>query len=183
MNGAFSLPLFLAFFAGMWIGVCYIVSRLSGWNGLAARFPGATAPDGESLSWTTARLDSVSFRSCLNMTLSPSGLFMVPSLAFSLFMPPLLLPWTDVEFVGFERAFFWRCPCFRLGGAEGPVLMLFRGAGDRFRSYLSDDGRRKYDSDVAFERLPLDRRLIMAAVGAALIGLGAAFAAHLATRR
>src|SRR4051812_20131914 len=121
MKGLFPLA-FPLFFAGMWIGVSALLSRLSGWSALALRYPAAGEPEGECIVWTSAQLGGVSFRSCLNLPLAPSGLYMVPARIFRAFMPPVLVPWSDVHFEGFTKVLFFELACFRLGGADGPVF-------------------------------------------------------------
>ncbi|MFI5345420.1 MAG: hypothetical protein ACHQ51_03495 [Elusimicrobiota bacterium] len=177
MNGLPPLLAFLAFFAGMWAGISLLISRISGWSSLAARYPAESRPDGERLTWASARLNGVSFKSCLNMTLGPSGFYAVPALPFRLFMPAFLVPWTDVGFAGFQEILFWRFPVFRLGGAEGPVLILFGKTGARFAPYLNDENRRRYDMDARFEGVPVDKKLLLVALIAAVIGLAAALLA------
>jgi hypothetical protein len=174
---------FAVFFAGMWIGVSFFLSRIAGWPPLAARYPAAAEPAGERLLWNSAQVGSVSFRSCLNMTLSAAGFYMVPSLAFRLFMPPLLIPWSDVRFEGFEKMLFLTFACFRLGGDGGPVLAVWGKTGERFLPFLSAKDRADHAAGRAYDGSLLDRRIwILMAVGAA-IGLAAALAAHLAGRR
>ncbi len=152
-------PLFpIAFpflFAGMWVGVSYLLSRMSGWRALSQRYPAVAEPVGERLIWASAQLGGVSFRSCLNMTLSPAGLYMVPARMFRLFMPPLLIPWSDVRFAGFPKVFFFEFACLRLGGAEGTVLCLFRRGSKNFLPFLSDQDRRDYDSERRFDIIGL----------------------------
>jgi hypothetical protein len=166
-------------FLGMWTGVSYLLSRLSGWSALAARYRALTAPEGERLAWTSAHMGGVSFRSCLNLVLAPSGLFLVPHLPFRLFMPPLLIPWTDVRFEGFTRMFFMKLACFRLG-AEGPIFAVFGGIGERVRPYLLVEPRAAYASERRFAESLIDRRILIIAMAAAFMGV---IAALLAARR
>ncbi len=174
MNGLLPLLGFLAFFAGMWAGISLLISRISGWAALAARYPAPSRPDGERLTWASARLNEVSFKSCLNMTLGPSGFYAVPAPPFRLFMPAFLIPWNDVGFAGFQEILFWRFPVFRLGGTEGPVLTVFGKTGARFAPFLNDENRRRYDMDARYEGAPIDKRLLIVAVLAGLVGLAAA---------
>jgi hypothetical protein len=175
------LPLgFLAFFAGLWAGVSYLLSRLSGWRTLAERYPGAEEPKGERLLWTSGQLGAVSFNSCLNMTFSSAGFHLVPSLMFRLFMPPLLIPWSGVRFEGFSQLLFLEFAHLRLGGADGAALRVFRRTAKRFRPYLSERDGREYDSDRRFEGSRIDRPIVIVLLAAAAAGL---LAALIAARR
>jgi hypothetical protein len=160
---------FAVLFAGMWIGLSFLLSRMSGWHELAERYRAAAEPAGERLIWNSAQVGAVSFRSCLNMNLSSSGFYMSPSLMFRLFMPPLLIPWSDVRFEGFKPFFFLELSCYRLGGPDGPVLFLWRKTGERFRPYLADQGRLDHAAEKPFSGSLIDRRIwiLAAALGAA----------------
>ena len=164
------------FFAGMWTAVSYLLSRLSGWRSLAERYRTGGAPEGERLAWTSAKIGGVSFKGCLNLTLGPAGLFLVPSLPFRLFMPPLLIPWTEIRFEGFARMFFLEFACFRLGG-HGPVFAVFRRTGEKLRPYLLAEPRAAFESGRAFAGSLLDRRILLVAAAGAVAGLVAAMIA------
>ena len=168
----FAFPIF---FAGMWVGVSAILSRLSGWSELARRYPAAAEPEGERIVWTSAQLGGVSFRSCLNATLSPSGLYLVPARMFRLFMPPVLIPWSDIRFEGFTKVLFFQLACFRLGGAAGPVFCVFTALGARLRLHLIEEHGRAYDADRPFEGTLIDSRIWLVAAASAGIGVAAAY--------
>ena len=173
-DGFFPLG-FLAAFAAMWCTVAFFLSRVSGWSKLAERYRAASAPQGERFLWNSAQVGAVSFRSCLNMTVSDAGFYMIPVLVFGLFMPGLLIPWSDVRFEGFRKILFFRFACFRLGGADGPVLSVWGRTGERLIPHLAEESRRAFAdgrdyADTLFPRV----FMIIALVGAA-IGLLAAF--------
>jgi hypothetical protein len=174
MKGLFPLA-FPLFFAGMWVGISALLSRLSGWNALAKRYPADAEPEGERAVWTSAQLGGVSFRSCLNVTLAPSGLYLVPARLFRLFMPPVLIPWSGVRFEGFTKVLFFELACFRLGGEDGPVFCVFTALGARMRVHLIEEHGRAYDLDRPFEGSLIDSRVWLIAAALAGIGLAAAF--------
>jgi hypothetical protein len=161
----------------MWTGISFLLSWLSGWRSLAERYRTGGAPDGERISWTSARIGSVSFRSCLNLTLAPAGLFLVPLLPFRMFMPPLLIPWADVRFEGFTRMLFMELACFRLGGGQGPVFAVFRRTGERLRPFLPAERRAAFDSGGRFHESLIDAKMWIIAAAAAGVGIAAAVAA------
>lgn len=173
----FAFPLF---FAGMWVGISALISRGSGWSRLVARYPAPAEPEGERILWTSAQLGGVSFRSCLNMTLGASGLYLVPSRLFRLFMPPMLVPWSDIRFEGFQKVLFFELACFRLGGAEGPIFTVFAALGARLRVHLIEEHGRAYDQAQAYEGSLIDSRIWL--VAAALAGIGLIAAIYAAKR-
>jgi hypothetical protein len=174
VKGLFPLA-FPLFFAGTWVGVSALLSRLSGWSALAERYPAADEPEGERVVWTSAQLGGVSFRSCLNATLAASGLYLVPARLFRLFMPPILIPWSDIRFEGFTKVLFFQLACFRLGGAEGPVFSVFASLGARLRVHLIEEHGRAYDAERPYEGSLIDSRIWLVAAAAAGIGLIAAY--------
>jgi hypothetical protein len=175
MSSLFPLA-FPILFGGMWAGVSYLLSRLSGWRALADRYRCADSPDGERLLWTSGQIGGVSFRSCLNVTLGHDALFLVPSLPFRMFMPLLRVPWTDVRFEGFTRMFFLEFACFRLG-AEGPIYAVYRRTGDRLRPSLTETARADYESRGEFVGSLIDRKILLVALCAAAAGIVAALIA------
>lgn len=64
------------------------------------------------------------YRSCLNVSLSREGMYVVPLLLFRMFHPPLLLPWRCVTSVGESRILFTHLNevCCE---SEGRQLQLF----------------------------------------------------------
>lgn len=176
MKGLFPLA-FPLFFAGMWVGISALLSRLSGWHALAKRYPAAAEPEGERIVWTSAQLGGVSFRSCLNVTLAPAGLYMVPARLFRLFMPPLLVPWIDIRFEGFTKVLFFELACFRLGGVAGPTFIVFTSLGARLRVHLIEEHGRAYDLERPYEGSLIDSRVWLLAAALAGIGLVAAYEA------
>jgi len=170
------LPLaFPLFFAGMWVGISALLSRLSGWNALAKRYPAAAEPEGERVVWTSAQIGGVSFRSCLNATLAPAGLYLAPARLFRLFMPPVLVPWSDIRFEGFTKVLFFELACFRLGGETGPSFIVFAALGARLRVHLIEEHGRAYDMSRPYEGSLVDSRIWLLSLALAGIGLIAAY--------
>jgi hypothetical protein len=174
---------FAIFFAGMWAGVSFLLSRVSGWPSLAARYRVNAEPSGERLLWSSASVGGVSFRSCLNMCLSPAGLYMVPSLPFRMFMPALLIPWSDVSFEGFTKVLFFDFACLRLGGTEGPLLCVRRKTGERFRPFLASQGRLDFEAGSRFAGSIWPKNMGAVAALLAAVGAAGAIVAVLANRR
>lgn len=162
---------FVALFAGLWIGISFLMSRMSGWNALAQRYRAVDEPSGERLTWIRAQLGGVSFRSSLNLTLGADGLFMVPALPFKTFMPLLLIPWSDVSFEGFTTFFFFKLACLRLGGKDGPLLSVYPRTAARLLPRLSESARQDHAAKKTFDGNVVDPRILVAAVAIAVLGL------------
>ena len=181
MSSLFPLA-FPVFFAGMWTGVSFLLSRMSGWNALVERYRAQAVPEGERITWASGQIDGVSFRSCLNLTLAATGLHLVPSLMFRLFMPALLIPWADIRFEGIKRIFFLEFSCFRLG-AEGPLFVVRGATGDRLVSHLTEEARSGLKTRRAYAGTLFDHRIVYLMTFGAVLGLIGAIAAAVAGKR
>lgn len=168
---------FLLAFAGMWAGVTLLLAHMSGWRALAARYKTDAPPEGERRSWASARLNEVSFSSCLNLAFGPRGLRVEPMLLYRLFMPALLIPWADVRFARFGSVLGFQYAEFRLGGPEGPVFQVPRGLAEALFTHLTAEQKALFASQAAATPLqPRWRRLAYAvAFGAVLSAVAGGF--------
>jgi len=94
--------LFLAF-PFLWIGVCYLLSRLAGWSRLAGRFAARTPPDGIRFWIESGKVGWVSYNNCLTIHAGPDGLHLATWLPFRFGHPPLLIPWRELRNVGSRK--------------------------------------------------------------------------------
>ena len=84
---------FPIFFIGMWTFVCFIISMVSGWRGMAAHYRCPEGLQGTSLSSGWANMVGVaSYRGVLRFEATSQGLIARVSRLFPLH-PALLLPW------------------------------------------------------------------------------------------
>lgn len=125
--------LFFPAFIGLWCGVCYLLSKMSGWRDLAEKYP-LTAPfTGETHSWQSGRMGACSYRSCLILGVNHQGLYLSVFPIFAIGAPPLLIPWPAVSGVKREKFFFWKVTKINIGTPPittlevyGPFLDLIR---------------------------------------------------------
>ncbi len=87
--------LFFGVFAGMWCGIIWLNSYLSGWRRLAQVYPANSAPDGKK--WSV--FACVGFNRSISMELytQEKGMFIMMSLFFSFGHRPLFVPWTEMH--------------------------------------------------------------------------------------
>jgi hypothetical protein len=101
---------FFLVFLTMWIGVTGLLARLSGWAGLARRFPVGTAPSGQNFRFVSGsmgrRLFPVSYGNCLFLDVGPYGLKLSILFLFRFQSPPMFIPWSQVESVTDKRILF-----------------------------------------------------------------------------
>ena len=127
---------FAVVFPLFWCFVIWVVSRVGGWASLARSFAASSEPQGIRYTWRSMRISpAANYNGCLNIVLSPGGIYMVPSKIFSFGHEPLLLPWDCVEQVR-EQRFFGRRLCVSLSPkGKRMILMLPATAEEALRHY------------------------------------------------
>ncbi len=93
----FIVVVFPVFFIGMWTFVCFIISMVSGWRGMAERYRCPEGLQGTALSsgWFVM-VGVASYRNVLRFEATPQGLIARVSRLFPLH-PALLLPWSALR--------------------------------------------------------------------------------------
>jgi hypothetical protein len=124
-------------FAGLWLGVSALLSRLAGWHRLAASFRARHPAIGERFRFVSGSMGEgrlpVSYRSCLEVVVSRRGLHLAVLLPFRFRSPPLFIPWVEVAAVSekpFRRTFG---VTIHLRG-PGPVISIRGRAGHSIRA-------------------------------------------------
>jgi len=99
-------------FMGLWSLILLILSSLGGWRELALWYKSAGLPpeaerkSGISLAMGRGWL-KVSYRSGVQLGVTPEGIGLKPILVLGLFHPPLFLPFREME-IRFEKKFIGR---------------------------------------------------------------------------
>jgi len=127
----YEVVLFALAFAALWLIVCALLARLSGWRALAQRFPARDQLGGETFRFASGSLTAlvlpVNYSSSLTVTVGPEGLGLAVMLPFRFQAPPLCIPWREVASVE-GRSFLGFAAIVRLKGS-GPVVKLTGRAG------------------------------------------------------
>jgi hypothetical protein len=157
-------PWLFVLFGAMWLGGGAVLARASGWRALAERFRSARPVDGERFRFVTGWIGAsksfpVQYRGALFITISGEGFLLSIFFPFRLGSPPLFIPWTEVESVTEEAAWFVDRVVVRL--RDLPTVIRIAGrAGQRMaEAYaLSSRGRsRAAESAEAAPRRPSNR--------------------------
>lgn len=91
------IPLFFIAFGLLWTLIVTLISRAGGWARLAHQYPATGPATGETFSLRSAKFGMFSsYRNCLTVTLSLSGIHLQPMIFFRIGHKPILLPWTAV---------------------------------------------------------------------------------------
>jgi hypothetical protein len=121
---------FFLFFAVMWFGICALLSVLSGWSGLAARFRTAQVRVGERFRFASGSMGAsmrfpVNYRSCLFFTVANTGLLLSVFFPFRFLSPPLFIPWSEVESIATQHVWFSELAVVRIRGSS--IKIMIRG--------------------------------------------------------
>jgi hypothetical protein len=82
-----------------WVGILFLISRLSGWSRLAERYAATGTVPSEVHRFRSAKVGWAGYNNCLTVGGDMRGLYLA---MFPLFRPghtPLFVPWHDVEAV------------------------------------------------------------------------------------
>lgn len=101
------IPLFIVCFGLLWTLIVVAISRLGGWAALAGQYPAPGPATGRTFSMRSAKFGLFSsYRNCLTVSLSLSGIHMQPMIVFRVGHKPILIPWAAVEGVSRQNFFF-----------------------------------------------------------------------------
>lgn len=107
------VPGFIICFGLLWTLIVLLISRLAGWSKLARQYPAPGPATGRTFSMSSARFGMFSsYRNCLTVTLSLSGIHLRPMFVFRMGHDPVLIPWTSV--VAGSRQDFFLTAAFRI---------------------------------------------------------------------
>jgi hypothetical protein len=121
---------FLIGFPLFWFAVTMLLSFLSGWFGLMARYPDRDEIPVLTLSNQSGSLGVVSMRGVLKLSVCPSGLRIGIMRIFGPFCRDFLVPWSDIT-VTRSNSFFWKIAKLSFGQPSNGNLKVFAGVADR----------------------------------------------------
>jgi hypothetical protein len=114
---------FYVVFPIIWIAICIILSRMSGWHNLAEKYPRIDFVSGENWRFRSAKLRySVGYNSCVNFVANREGLGISIFFVFRVGHPPLFIRWTDIE-ISKETKLFRNLIRFTVG-KDFPIPIL-----------------------------------------------------------
>ncbi len=97
---------FYVVFPIIWIAICILLSRISGWHKLAQKYLCIDFVSGEKWQFRSAKLRySVGYIGCVNFVANREGLGISIFFVFRVGHPPLFIRWTDIEISKETRLF------------------------------------------------------------------------------
>ena len=132
---------FAVFFVAMWVVVCALLARLSGWRDLAIRFRATTEVAGEKFGLSSGSMGSsnwfpVGYRNCLFVTVSDSGLGLSLIFPFRLFSPSLFISWDHIESVAEGRIWMVNCTMIKVRGTSTKISLRGKVAQSAMQTYM-----------------------------------------------
>jgi len=101
------LPLlFPLFFAGIWVSVSLVISRL-GWSSFAECYPAQGKPLGEAYNSPSSWFGTIfaSYRNVVRVVFTEAGIYFSVMFLFRAFHPPFLVPWASVRSIERKKVF------------------------------------------------------------------------------
>jgi hypothetical protein len=94
----FPIIIFLAFFVALWLFVCFMLSRVGGWEKLARAYRYDGRFSGECWRFRSCKMNGyTNYNNCLTFGTNPAGLYMKMLPMFCFHHPPLLIHWSDIH--------------------------------------------------------------------------------------
>ncbi|MEE3719643.1 hypothetical protein V2H45_23150 [Tumidithrix elongata RA019] len=78
------------------IGFLFLLPVVSGWGRMHKKYRTSQSPPSIMSHMNNARVGWVGFRGTLNIGVSSQGLYLSTFILFRPFLPPLLIPWSEV---------------------------------------------------------------------------------------
>jgi hypothetical protein len=129
------IPVFVVFFAAMWLGITGALAEIGGWSELARLY---REPEGMARapvqSFGMASLDlrrgwfplPANYSNCMIVEVAQAGLHLRPWRPFRFRHPPLFIPWPQMESMVPGRLLFFSTLTIRARGA-GTQIRLWGG--------------------------------------------------------
>ncbi len=100
--------IFFVAFPLFWVGMVFLISRLSGWGRLARSFAAERPVSGDVFNWCSARFGLfTNYSHCLTITVADDAIHMQPLALFKFGHAPLLIPRRAVTY---RRSSFFFMP-------------------------------------------------------------------------
>ena len=121
-----------------WCFVVWLLSRFSGWGGLARKYESNRRFEGDIRRWQSARIGGVKYNHVITLTQMEDGLGITPMPLFSAGHVPLLIPWKAISYEGRKQVFFMTVDVFQLGETHPVSFKVVPGAIDLERLQPSE---------------------------------------------
>jgi hypothetical protein len=123
--------LFLCVFVGFWIAITAVLGAVSGWYGLAKRYPDQPEPALLRLGFQSGLMGpNVNLNGALTLSACPSGLRVGIMKVLGPFCRDFFVPWSDIR-VERQARFLWKAAALRFGEPQAGALIIRAETADR----------------------------------------------------
>ncbi len=123
-----SVPGIFLLFPLIWLGVCFLLSRISGWARLAQQFGVSELPTGHQFKMVSGFVGKqrfpVRFRGVMSMLLNDEGVGFSLALPFRFGASPFFIPWEQIESVEPGRALLSKGTLMHIRGHWAVINVL-----------------------------------------------------------
>jgi hypothetical protein len=121
-----------------WLLICPVIAALGGWLSLAQAFPGARRSDGTAYAWQSVQLGLFgNYNNCIDVTVGPAGIHLLPILLFRSGHPPILIPWSAVRACTATRRFLRKATRIELAVNTSSLTLLGDGGAEVLRQWTA----------------------------------------------
>jgi hypothetical protein len=129
---------FAAYFLLLWLTILIVLNLASGWWSLARDYRAQEPTEGQRIWFVSGQIGihpllSVSYGSCLILTLAPGGFRLALLFPFGLLSPPLFIPWPRVEQLEWVSAGLFAHQVRLRVQSHWPRISIRGHAGERLR--------------------------------------------------
>jgi len=93
-------------FAGIWILINYIISKMA-WADLVKNYETEASFSGHRVGIISASINGISYNNALILRFNEEGIYLRPVWVFRLFHKPVLIPWKEIKEVRDRKFFFF----------------------------------------------------------------------------
>ena len=123
---------FLPVFLLMWVTICYVLSKMSGWGELAKQYGTNEHLNGERWRFRSALMRAtVSYGGCLFFTANRQGLGVSILFPFRIGHPPIFIPWENF-IISEEKKYFRLMIKFGIKKSGIPIY-VYKSLGDQIK--------------------------------------------------
>ncbi|MES2460155.1 MAG: hypothetical protein V4671_06205 [Armatimonadota bacterium] len=135
------IPAFITFFVILWLLISWFLAQSGGWAALARQFPASnhvTVPPPVS-PLQAGEMNGCRYKGCLNIGVTPQGMFLSILFLFRFGHPPLLIPWSCLSPFHAEKALWMTVYTTTITGAGRDVRFTLynKGLVDQLQGFIA----------------------------------------------
>ena len=134
----FIIMAFIVWFSSIWVAVLSLLSFIGGWKYLARFYPLKSTDKESSASkffMCSIKMGYISYRSCINISLTQSGMIIETLKIFSMMHKPLFIPFSKISEVQNGKSIL-TCTEFKI---DDKKIVIYGKAGEELFSKIQSN--------------------------------------------